>query len=221
MGKNKRNTLIICFVFIFVVAISYLMFESGITSKLKANVHNVVITSNLTPADLPIITLVINSTGEKISNGDASITVFAKSMHKINKIYYSYDLVKWYTDAYEKKEGTDFSAKLIFKEDINTNIYIKVENELGLVSYPYKTSVNLDNIVPTLEVYEENKVLYISAYDYNGISSIEYSKDGINWIKKSFNETTVNINENKRKFKYNYIRAVDTAGNISEERKVD
>jgi len=221
MSKDRKNIFIICFVFICVIFASYLLFKSGMTSKLKANVHNVVITSNLTAADLPIITLVINSTGEKISNGDASIIVFAKSMHKINKIYYSYDLVKWYTDAYEKKEGTDFSAKLIFKEDINTNIYIKVENELGLVSYPYETSINLDNIMPTLEVYEENNTLYINASDYNGIASIEYSKDGINWVQNSFSETIVDISENKKKFKYNYIRAVDTAGNISEERKVD
>lgn len=221
MGKNKKNFIIICFVFIFVVALSYLMFESGITSKLKANVNNVVITSNLTPADLPIITLVVNSTGEKITNGEASVTIFAESTHKINKVYYSYDLSKWYSDVFEMNEGTNFNAKLIFKEDINTNLYIKVENEVGLVSYPYETSINLDNVAPTLDVYEENKEIYINANDYNGISKIEYSKDGITWIENKFNELTVNITENKKKFKYKYIRAVDTAGNISEERKVD
>jgi hypothetical protein len=40
---------------------------------------------------------------------------------------------------------------------------------VGLVSYPYETSINLDNVAPTLDVYEEN----IGVNEYLSMQKIE------------------------------------------------
>ena len=62
MKKDKKNLFILIIVIICVIVLSYLLFFSGITNKLKASVNGLSasINENANQGDLPIINNVIN-----------------------------------------------------------------------------------------------------------------------------------------------------------------
>ena len=69
MKKDKKNLFILIIVIICVIVLSYLLFFSGITNKLKASVNGLSasVNENVNQGDLPIINNVINSSGKFLS----------------------------------------------------------------------------------------------------------------------------------------------------------
>lgn len=220
MKKDRRNILILFLIIMVMILTSYFLFVSGTTSKIKASLNKMESNFNEEPnvSDYPIITMVINSSGEKLVNEDVAITIKANSNYKIDKIYYSYDKEKWYNDAYETIYGKAANFKLLFTDTMNKMVYIKVENEKGYQSYVYETRINIDKNIPDIKVRGNGKEITISLTDNVGLSSIQYSLDGINWDEEEISGKKVTLR--KENFKYKFIRTVDLSGNISDIKEV-
>lgn len=220
MKKDRRNILILFLIIMVMILTSYFLFVSGTTSKIKASLNKMESNFNEEPnvSDYPIITMVINSSGEKLVNEDVAITIMANSNYKIDKIYYSYDKEKWYNDAYETMYGKEANFKLLFTDTMNKMVYIKVENEKGYQSYVYETRINIDKNIPDIKVRGNGKEITISLTDNVGLSSIQYSLDGINWDEEEISGKKVTLR--KENFEYKFIRTVDLSGNISDIKEV-
>ena len=215
MKKEKRNVLILLFIVILVVIFSYLIFISGTTNKLKASINRQKkVNTNSNASFYPVIKMVINSSGESLVNSDVALNIIGESIYTIDKVYYSYDGKKWYNNYYSFSSGKEANIKLVFKETMNKKVYIKIENEMGYQSYPYETIINIDKEKPTIKINSNNVLIS----DNHELSSILLSNDNINYeeIKISGKKHTLNINE----INYNYIKAVDMAGNISDLKKI-
>ena len=110
---------------------------------------------------------------------------------------YSFDLKNW-----KKIDGSyntkNVNVKLVFKDDMDKILYIRATNEKGYQSYAYKTAIKIDKTAP--------KII------------IQYSSDKLNWedINVSGGEVTIT----KTFDKGTYLRAVDSAGNISKIKEV-
>lgn len=220
MNKDKRNALILFLIIIVIVLTSYFLFASGTTNKIKASLNKMSanINKDENASFYPVITMVINSSGEKLVNEDVALTVIAESEYKIDKIYYSFDKENWYNNAYEAEYGKNANIRLVFDETMNNTVYIKVENEMGYQSYVYETKVNIDKEKPVVSISENKDEITIMVTDNFGLSSVQYSVDGINWYGDDASGTSANIKKND--FNYTYVRAVDTAGNISDVKEV-
>lgn len=219
MKKDRRNIIIFIAVIIFVVFSSYFLFISGVTNKFKANVNRLSasIGDDHNSSFYPVITMVINSSGEKVVNEDIAVTITAKSIYKIDKLYYSFDLKKWNEETNFKKDYS-ITYKLVFTKNMNNKLYIKVENEKGYVSYPYETILNIDKENPIIKTSNFLGDKKVGIEDNNELDLVQYSNDKVNWVSKRIkgkNYTINNINEN-----YKYIRVVDKAGNISKVKKI-
>lgn len=220
MKKDRINILILFLIIMVMILTSYFLFVSGTTSKIKASLSKMESELNENPnvSDYPIITMVINSSGEKLVNEDVAITIMSNSNYKIDKIYYSYDKEKWYSNVYEANYGKEACIKLLFTKTMNKIVYIKVENEKGYQSYVYETRINIDKNIPNIKVSENAKEITISITDNVGLSSIQYSLDGINWDEEEITGKKVTLR--KENFEYKFIRAVDLSGNISDIKEV-
>ena len=106
MKKDKRNIIILVVVIVLVVFSSYFLFISGITNEFRANVNKLSASVNSSPnaSFFPVITTVINSSGEDVTNSNVGITVNAESIYKIDKLYYSFDLKNWKEKSNFKKD---------------------------------------------------------------------------------------------------------------------
>lgn len=219
MKKDKKNLFILIIVIICVIVLSYLLFFSDITNKLKASVNGLSasINENVNQGDLPIINNVINSSGEVLVNTDVAIIINASSIYNITKVEYSFDLKKW-----KKIDGSyntkNVNIKLVFKDDMDKILYIRATNEKGYQSYAYKTAIKIDKTAPKIIIGKYKKDTTIKASDLNKVSSIQYSSDKLNWedINVSGGEVTIT----KTFDKGTYLRAVDSAGNISKIKEV-
>lgn len=220
MRKDKRNILILFLIIMVVVLTSYFLFISGTTSKIKASLNKMESNFNEEPnvSNYPIITMVINSSGEKLVNEDVVLTVIAKSYYKIDKVYYSYDNKKWYSNVYEANYGKEANIKLLFTKTMNKKVYIKVENEKGYQSYAYQAMVKIDKKAPNIKVNKNNNFIMIYLTDNVGLSSVQYSFDGINWDDKEISGKKVTLK--KEDFEYKYVRTIDLSGNISDVKEV-
>lgn len=220
MKKDKRNIFILIMIIILAVVISYLLFFSGLTNKLKANVNELKVSVNddINASDLPIIDGVINSSGESLVNTDVALIINASSKYKITKVEYSFDLKKWkiIKGNYDKNEIT---SKLVFSDDMNKQVYIRVQNEYGYRSYAYKTFVNIDKEKPIVIMGKNNNDVVIKAKDNNGLSSIQYSSDNLNWQEDEISGESIILTKNLPDG--TYVRVVDSAGNISDAKKID
>lgn len=219
MRKDKRNILIFVIVLIVIVIISYLMFSSGITSKLKANAQGLTagLDNNVKATDLPVINEVVNSSGSKLVNTDVALIVSASSNHNINKVEYSYDLKNW-KEVKEKVDDKEITTKIVFSKTMNKKVYIRVQNNRGYKSYAYYATVNIDKEIPTLRIKKEGNGVVIYAKDNIGLSSVQYSNDKLNWVSQRVSGEEVVLR--KENFDYKYTRVVDTVGNISEVKSV-
>lgn len=215
MRKDKRNLLILIIVVVLVVFSSYFLFASGITNRLKGSITKMSSEVNDNPniSFYPVITMVINSSGERLVNEDVALTVIAESNYKIDKVYYSFDMENWVDAVIEEKDGESISAKIVFNETMNETIYIVAENERGYKSYAYKTVVNIDKETPYIDV---NKTI-ITASDNVGLSKVQYSNDKINWDDIDITGTEITLSKDSN---YSYVRVVDSVGNISEIKEI-
>lgn len=219
MKKDKKNLFILIIVIICVIVLSYLLFFSGITNKLKASLNGLTasINENANQGDLPIINNVINSSGEVLVNTDVAIIINASSIYNITKVEYSFDLKNW-----KKIDGSyntkNVNVKLVFKDDMDKILYIRATNEKGYQSYAYKTAIKIDKTSPKIIIGKYKNDTTIKASDLNKVSSIQYSSDKLNWedINVSGEEVTIT----KTFDKGTYLRAVDSAGNISKIKEV-
>lgn len=216
----KRNNIIILLISIlFTIFASYFIFVSGITKKIIANINDVISINKegkLT-SDLPIISMVFNSSGEKLVNTDIAITVKAISNYNIRKLEYSYDLKNWktYNKYFNSKE---ISAKLVFNKTINSDLYIRVLNEKGYRSYAYKTHLSIDKDKPYLSVKKDDDLIIIKTGDNDNIRYVQYSNDGINWDNEEISGNSITLTKSVNGI--NYVRAVDMAGNISNIKRL-
>lgn len=218
MNKKIKFVLITIIIIGLVTAISYLVFAFGITDMISANLQKVLTkTEDYNQSDLPVIEYVINSSGEKLVNTDVVLTVQANSIYDIKKIEYTSDFKKW-TVVDDKLDGKEINYKIVFKDDMNERVYIRVENVKGYKSYGYETVVKIDKEKPKLSTEKLNGKLMIKATDNIGISSIQYSNDGINWNEEEFNEKDITLY--KENLDYKYIRVVDLVGNISSVKTI-
>lgn len=215
MRKDKRNLLILFVIVILVVFSSYFLFASGITGKLKGNVLKLDASLNdeVNASFLPVITMVINSSGEKIVNSDVAVTIIAESNYKIDKVYYSFDMKNWTNATIENKGSDNITAKIVFDRTMNEIVYIVAENERGYKSYAYKTLVNIDKETPYIGV---NKTTLIAS-DNVGLSKVQYSNDKVNWDSTYITGTETTLSKD---VSYSYVRVVDLAGNISEIKEI-
>ena len=218
MKKDKRNIIILVVVIILVVFSSYFLFTSGMTGRFGANVNRLSASVNSNPNSsfYPVVTTVINSSGEDVTNSNVGITINAESIYKIDKLYYSFDLKNWKEESGFKKDY-NITSKLVFTKAMNKKLYIKVENEKGYVSYPYETIINIDKEKPSIKTsnfYSDNKAILSDNYE---LALIQYSNDKLNWTSEKINGNSYTIEINKN---YKYLRIVDKAGNVSKIKKI-
>ena len=209
----KKYIFAFVIIIILIMGISYFTFTSGITKKVVASLRASAVQKKENPGvyNMPVITNVINSSGENFVNTDIAIIINATSNYNIKYIKYSYDMKKWKTiDGFDSKEITH---KLVFKKSINKKLYIKVENEKGYASYPYKTVVKIDKKKPKLS-YKNNDLKLTDNY---GLKYIQYSNDKLKWETEDIAGKKLIID---KKIEYKYVRAVDIAGNISKINKI-
>lgn len=218
MKKDKRNILIFVVIVLIIIFISYFVFSSGLTDRLKASVQSMSasIDKDVNKSDLPIINEVINSSGEEIVNTDVSLIINTSSKYNIKKVEYSFDLKNWKTikEDINKKEA---SVRLTFSKTMNKSVYIRVENDHGYKSYPYETIVNIDKDAPVMEI-NNNEDLVIYAKDNIKLSKLQYSYDKLNWDSEDISGEEMSLR--KEGFEYKYIRVVDSVGNISMVKEV-
>ena len=211
MKKDKRNFWILIFLIIIINLISYFIFSSGITNKLRGSIMQ---NDNMIMAvdDYPKINFVVNSSGEKYVNENIAITVNAISKYNIIKLEYSFDLENWI--KIDKSFNTkEISEKIVFSKNMNEYLYIRVANEKGLKSYAYKTVLKIDKQKPILKIINDNNDIMIIAEDNVSLSKIQYSNDLMSWADEEISGQDVTLR--KENFDYKYIRVVDTVGNIS------
>ncbi len=214
MNDIKKKTyvviisLIMLFVFVFIV-----LFRS-VSNKLSGNLEYISKNDYLskTPNSYPVIVNVFNSSGEKVTNNDVALTVNARSLYNIIGIEYSFDLNKWYKID-KKLNEKEINEKIVFKNTMNKIVYIRVENNLNLKSYTYETYINIDKEKPVIKV-SNDKIL---VRDNDNIYKLQYYNDLSNYYEEDVYSTVINTNIIKD---YDYVRAVDMAGNISDPVKL-
>ena len=164
-----------------------------------------------------LIKSVINSSGNSVVNSNVVLNVTASSIYKITKVEYSFDLKDW------KKISGNFNrnnidAKIIFTKTMDKKIYIRVTNDHGYRSYPYKTSVKIDKESPVIEIGDFESDTVIKVKDNVEISSIQCSSDKLNW--EDFDVSGQEVTITKTLSSGTYLRAVDSVGNISKIKEV-
>lgn len=219
MKKDKKNLFIFIIIIVCVIVFSYFLFFSGITEKLKASATGITanVDKDIKKEDLPVINSVINSGGNSVVNSNVVLNVTASSIYKITKVEYSFDLKDW------KKISGNFNrnnidAKIIFTKTMDKKIYIRVTNDHGYRSYPYKTIVKIDKESPVIEIGNFESDTVIKAKDNVNVSSIQYSSDKLNW--EDFDVSGEEVTITKTLSSGTYLRAVDSAGNISKIKEV-
>lgn len=219
MKKDKKNLFIFIIIIVCVIVFSYFLFFSGMTEKLRASATGITanVDKDIKKEDLPVINSVINSSGTSVVNSNVVLNVTASSIYKITKVEYSFDLKDW------KKISGNFNrnnidAKIIFTKTMDKKIYIRVTNDHGYRSYPYKTSVKIDKESPVIEIGNFESDTVIKAKDNVEISSIQYSSDKLNW--EDFDVSGQEVTITKTLSSGTYLRAVDSAGNISKIKEV-
>ncbi|MGN1296448.1 MAG: hypothetical protein ACI4UZ_01730 [Candidatus Aphodocola sp.] len=219
MKKDKKNLFIFIIIIVCVIVFSYFLFFSGITEKLRASATGITanVDKDVKKEDLPVIKSVINSSGNSVVNSNVVLNVTASSIYKITKVEYSFDLKDW------KKISGNFNrnnidAKIIFTKTMDKKIYIRVTNDHGYRSYPYKTSVKIDKESPVIEIGDFESDTVIKAKDNVEISSIQCSSDKLNW--EDFDVSGQEVTITKTLSSGTYLRAVDSAGNISKIKEV-
>lgn len=217
---KKSNIIILCISILLTIFASYFIFKRGITKKLIANVNEVMSINKegKLSSDLPIISMVLNSSGEKVVNTDVAITVSATSNYNIKRLEYSYDLKTW-KSLNKNFNSKNINSKLVFTKTMNKDLYIRVVNEKGYKSYAYKTKVNIDKQKPSLTLEKDNDSVKVKASDNDKIDFIQYSKDSINWESEEVFANSIFIVKDAKELVY--VRAVDIAGNISDLKKID
>ena len=215
MLKDKKYLFIFVIVFVVTIAVSYLIYDGGITSKLNASVNKLSndINKNDNASFHPKFDMVINSSGERFVNDDISITIIANSIYNIDKIYYSFDKNNWKEEIL--KPSNDINYSLIFKESMNKKLYIKLENEKGYQSSIYETYLKIDKKKPEIILRRNSKNTLVKVSDDNEVKYVQYSYDGMNFISEEINEKSFVVSND-----YNYVRIVDIAGNISDIKKI-
>lgn len=219
MKKDKKNLFIFIIIIVCVIVFSYFLFFSGITEKLRASATGITanVDKDVKKEDLPVIKSVINSSGNSVVNSNVVLNVTASSIYKITKVEYSFDLKDW------KKISGNFNrnnidAKIIFTKTMNKKIYIRVTNDHGYRSYPYKTSVKIDKESPVIEIGDFESDTVIKVKDNVEISSIQCSSDKLNW--EDFDVSGQEVTITKTLSSGTYLRAVDSVGNISKIKEV-
>lgn len=219
MKKDKKNLFIFIIIIVCVIVFSYFLFFSGITEKLRASATGITanVDKDVKKEDLPVINSVINSSGNSVVNSNVVLNVTASSIYKITKVEYSFDLKDW------KKISGNFNrnnidAKIIFTKTMDKKIYIRVTNDHGYRSYPYKTSVKIDKESPVIEIGDFETDTVIKVKDNVEISSIQCSSDKLNW--EDFDVSGQEVTITKTLSSGTYLRAVDSAGNISKIKEV-
>lgn len=219
MKKDKKNLFIFIIIIVCVIVFSYFLFFSGITEKLRASATGITanVDKDVKKEDLPVINSVINSSGNSVVNSNVVLNVTASSIYKITKVEYSFDLKDW------KKISGNFNrnnidAKIIFTKTMDKKIYIRVTNDHGYRSYPYKTSVKIDKESPVIEIGDFESDTVIKVKDNVKISSIQCSSDKLNW--EDFDVSGQEVTITKTLSSGTYLRAVDSAGNISKIKEV-
>lgn len=219
MKKDKKNLFIFIIIIVCVIVFSYFLFFSGITEKLRASATGITanVDKDVKKEDLPVIKSVINSSGNSVVNSNVVLNVTASSIYKITKVEYSFDLKDW------KKISGNFNrnnidAKIIFTKTMDKKIYIRVTNDHGYRSYPYKTSVKIDKESPVIEIGDFESDTVIKVKDNVEISSIQYSSDKLNW--EDFDVSGQEVTITKTLSSGTYLRAVDSVGNISKIKEV-
>lgn len=219
MKKDKKNVFIFIIIIVCVIVFSYFLFFSGITEKLRASATGITanVDKDVKKEDLPVINSVINSSGNSVVNSNVVLNVTASSIYKITKVEYSFDLKDW------KKISGNFNrnnidAKIIFTKTMDKKIYIRVTNDHGYRSYPYKTSVKIDKESPVIEIGDFESDTVIKVKDNVEISSIQCSSDKLNW--EDFDVSGQEVTITKTLSSGTYLRAVDSVGNISKIKEV-
>ena len=219
MKKDKKNLFIFIIIIVCVIVFSYFLFFSGITEKLRASATGITanVDKDVKKEDLPVIKSVINSSGNSFVNSNVVLNVTASSIYKITKVEYSFDLKDW------KKISGNFNrnnidAKIIFTKTMDKKIYIRVTNDHGYRSYPYKTSVKIDKESPVIEIGDFESDTVIKVKDNVEISSIQCSSDKLNW--EDFDVSGQEVTITKTLSSGTYLRAVDSVGNISKIKEV-
>ena len=219
MKKDKKNLFIFIIIIVCVIVFIYFLFFSGITEKLRASATGITanVDKDVKKEDLPVINSVINSSGNSVVNSNVVLNVTASSIYKITKVEYSFDLKDW------KKISGNFNrnnidAKIIFTKTMDKKIYIRVTNDHGYRSYPYKTSVKIDKESPVIEIGDFESDTVIKVKDNVEISSIQCSSDKLNW--EDFDVSGQEVTITKTLSSGTYLRAVDSAGNISKIKEV-
>ncbi len=216
---KKKNIIVLVILILMAIFISYFMFASGVTNKLKGELSGIFKDKTRYTSSLPVITFVANSSGERLVNDDVAITVNAISNSKITSVEYSLDRVKWIKASFEEENGV-INAKITFKNSMNSDVYIKVKNEDGNQSYYYKTRVMIDKEKPIISVDSTPYSTVINLSDNFGLSYLQYSNDKLNWENEELSGDTM-MSVNKLNLDFSYVRVVDKAGNISDVKMVN
>lgn len=215
--KGKKIIVLTAIILVSII-ISYFMFTSGVTSKLLGEISGVFKEKTRYTSDLPVITFVSNSSGEKLVNNDVNITVDVKSSSKVTKVLYSVDKNNWFKADIDEADNKVI-ARITFSNTMDSTVYIKAENQDGYESYYYETKVMIDKEKPSIKVSNTPVATLINLSDNQGLSYLQYSDDKLNWENEELQGQTM-MSINKVNLDFSYVRAVDKAGNISKIIKI-
>lgn len=146
MQKTRRILLIFILVIFFGFLGCYFLIANGFVDKLVGSIENVMGTKLTAEEknDKPVISFVVNSSGEKKVNESVVITVDVTDDYKVEKLQYSFDKENWKDVDNFGIQEFKYVGKIIFDDNMNETVYIRAINEFGNQSYYYQTKVFID-----------------------------------------------------------------------------
>lgn len=215
MNKQKKYSLLFGFIMAVVIVGSIFLYKNGKITEIINSLYKItgsVINNKVSEEDYPVITFLSNSSGEKITNDDVVITVNAESNKNIKEFYYSFNNIDW-VKIKDVKTGLKAEARIVFKDNMMETVFVKAVNKDNISSYSNKTKVRIDKEAPVIRMDIDG----FTATDNYLVSKFQCSSDGIDYVDYEFYPKSKIYIKN---ISCNYIRAVDTAGNISKVIKV-
>ena len=214
MDNVKKKTYIIMIslfiIFLFVFSLLFKNVFVKLSGDLTFVSKNDYLKQN--PNSYPVIVNVFNSSGGKVTNNDVALTINARSLYNIIGLEYSFDLNNWYKID-KKFNSKEINEKIVFRNSMDKMVYIRVENNLNLKSYPYETYVKIDKEKPVINLLNNE----IIASDNDNIYKLQYFNDLSDYTEEDVYSKKINTSETKE---CDYVRAVDMAGNISDAVKL-
>ena len=173
-------------------------------------------------------------TGSIVINGGAAMTKSAAATLTLSatddsgivaQMQFSRDGVTW--TRFEAFNTTRNVSLIVVPGDGVKTIYVRFKDGNGNVSASYSDTIILDTTAPTGSILIDGGAIYsssligtlnLSASDANGVSFMQFSRDGVTWLAAEPYATTRSVKlslvagDGTKTF---YVRYIDALGNVS------